>query len=139
MGAPKNVQTNEYGFFQKPSWQGLEDLKGWRPEADPTIGANFARQRQDFERSFVTPTGGYSTPQLRQQEMRAGIQDIGQNEAVARRADQYDQNRLRLGQLSDVSSQSAPEFAQTKGQQQQQGGFWRSLAGGALGMASKFI
>lgn len=140
MGAPKTVQTNEYGFFQKPSWQGLEDLRGWRPEADPTIGANFARQRQDLGRSFLAPAGSYQTPELREQQMRSGIEEIGQNEAVARRADQYDQNRLRLGQLSDVSSQSAPEFAQTKSEQQQKGGFWRSLATGVLsGVASKFI
>lgn len=86
----------------------------------------------------MTPVGAYVTPQMQQQEMRAGIQDIGQNEAVARRADQYDQNRLRLGQLSDVSSQSAPEFAQTKSTQQQKGGMLGKVIGGGLQVAAMF-
>ena len=147
MGKPKQVtdttSTNEYGFFQKPSWQGLEDLKAWNPQADPTIGANFARQRQDLERSFVAPTGSYQTPELREQQMRSGIQNIGQNEAIARQADQYGQNQQKLGQLGTVATLGAPEFAQTKGTQQQtaqqKGGFLNSLIGGALSGLGSFI
>lgn len=143
MGKPKQVTTseNEYGFFQKPSWQGLEDLKAWNPQADPTIGANFARQREDLGRSFVAPTGSYQTPELREQQMRSGIQNIGQNEAIARQADQYSQNQQKLGQLGTIATLGAPEFAQTKGTQttQQKGGFLNSLIGGALQGAIGFI
>lgn len=143
MGGKKQVTTteNDYKFFQKPSWEGLDELKAWRPEADPSIPFNFGRQRQDFERSFVSPTGSYQTPELREQQMRAGIQEIGQNEAQARRADQYGQNQMRLGQLGTVAGLGAPEFAQTKGTQtsQQKGGFWQGLAGGVFQGLSSYL
>ncbi len=139
MGSPKQVSENEYKFFQKPSWQGLEDLQAWRPEADPTIGANFGQQKNDFERSFVAPSGSYQTPELREQQMRSGIQQIGQNEAVARGADQYRQNTQRLGQLGTAASLGAPEFAQTKSTQQQKGGFWGNLLQAGIGAAAAFI
>lgn len=127
----------QYKFFNKPSWQELQDLKQWDPQADPTIGANFGQQRNDFERSFVAPTGSYMTPELREQQMRSGIQEIGQNEATARRADQYDQNKLKLGQLGTAAQLAQPEFAQTKAQKQ--GGGWGAFAQGLLGSAINFI
>jgi hypothetical protein len=132
MGSPKQVQTNDYKFLQKPSWQGLEDLKGWNPQADPSIGANFGQQKNDLERSFVAPTGSYQTPELREQQMRSGIERIGQNQAIATRADQYNQNQMKLGQLGQVAGLSAPELAK-------KGGTFEKVLGGALGMASSFI
>lgn len=139
MGSPKQVQTNDYGFFQKPSWDGLKNLEGWNPQADPTIGANFGQQKNDLERSFVAPTGSYQTPELREQQMRSGIQNIGQNQAIATRADQYGQNQLKLGQLESAAKLSAPEFANKSSTSQQKGGLLNSLVGGALGIATKFI
>jgi len=139
MGGQKQTSTANYGFFQKPNWQELDDLKAWNPQADPTIGFNFSRQRQDLERSFVSPTGSYQTPELREQQMRSGIEQIGQNEAQARRADMYDRNQSKLGQLTSIAGMKAPEFAKTKEEQKQGGGFWNNLAGGALGMVSQFI
>jgi hypothetical protein len=143
MGSPKQVTTsdNQYGYFQKPSWEGLSKLEDWNPQADPTIGANFGQQKNDLERSFVSPTGSYQTPELREQQMRSGIQNIGQNQAIATRADQYGQNQLKLGQLGQVAQLGAPEFAQTKGTQtsQEKGGTFGKILGGALGMASSFI
>ncbi len=139
MGGQKQTSTANYGFFQKPNWQEVDDLKAWNPQADPTIGFNFGRQRQDLERSFVAPAGSYQTPELREQQMRSGIQEIGQNEAMARRADMYDQNQLNLGKLTNIAQMKAPEFAKTKEEQKAGGGFWNNLLGGALGMASKFI
>lgn len=139
MGGQKATTENQYQFFQKPSWQGLEDLKAWNPTADPTIGANFGQQKNDFERSFVAPTGSYQTPELREQQMRSGIQQIGQNEGIARQADAYRQNNQKLGQLGTVASLSAPEFANTKSTSKQGGGFWGSLLTAGLGAAAEFI
>lgn len=142
MGGQKATSTteNEYKFFQKPGWQELDDFKKWNPQSDPTIPFNFANQRNDLERSFVAPTGSYQTPEMREQQMRSGIEQIGQNETQARRADQYDQSQLKLGQLGQAASLAAPEFAQTKGKTtQKSGGGWGSVLGGALSIASKFI
>lgn len=139
MSSPKQVQTNDYKFLQKPSWQGLEDLKGWNPQADPSIGANFGQQKNDLERSFVAPTGSYQTPELREQQMRSGIQSIGQNQAIATRADQYNQNQMKLGQLGNIAQLSAPELANMSSTQQQKGGTFGKILGGALGLASSFI
>ena len=87
MGGKKTTSTANYGFFQKPNWQEVDDLKAWNPQADPTIDFNFANQQQDLERSFVAPTGSYQTPELREQQMRSGTERIGQNRAMAKRAD----------------------------------------------------
>lgn len=138
MGGQKSTTENKYEWMQKPEWGDLKALRDWNPQADPSIGFNFGRQRNDFERSFVAPTGSYQTPELREQQMRSGIQQIGQNEAQARREDQFDQNRMKLGQLSTAAGLSAPELTNTK-QTQKQGGGWGSIVGGALGIASKFI
>lgn len=138
MGGQKATTENEYKFFQKPGWAELDALKGWNPEADPTIGANFGRQKNDLERSFVAPTGSYMTPELREQQMRSGIQEIGQNEATARRVDQYDQNKMKLGQLGQAAGLAQPEFAQTKGTQKQGGG-WGSILQGALQAGAAFL
>lgn len=73
--------------------------------------------------------------------MRSGIQNIGQNQATATRADQYNQNNLKLGQLGTAAQLGAPQFAQTKGttEQQQKGGFWGGLLQAGLGAAASFI
>lgn len=139
MGGQKQTSTANYGFFQKPNWAELDTLKAWNPQADPTIDFNFGEQQQNLERSFVAPTGSYQTPELREQQMRSGTERIGQNRAMAKRADMYDQNQLKLGQLSNIAGMKAPEFAKTKEESKQGGGFWNSLIGGGLGMASKFI
>lgn len=147
MSKPKQVtestSNNEYAWKDKPSWQGLQDLQAWRPESDPSIDANFAEQQRNLERSFVSPTGSYMTPELREQQMRSGTQQIGQNRAIAKRADQYGQNQLRLGQLGQAAGLGAPELVQTKGTQtqtqQQKGGFLNSLLGAGLSAATAFI
>ena len=138
MSSPKQVQTNDYGFFQKPSWDGLKKLEGWNPQADPTIGANFGQQKNDLERSFVAPTGSYQTPELREQQMRSGIQQIGQNQAIATRADQYGQNQLKLGQLESIAKLSAPEFANKSSTTQEKGGTFGKILGGALSLVQPF-
>lgn len=139
MNGPKTETTSDYKFFDKPSWQGLKNLEAWRPEADPSIDANFAEQQNNLERSMISPTGSYMTPELREQQMRSGTQQIGQNRAVAKRADQHGQNQLRLGQLGNVAALGAPEFAQTKATQQQKGGLLNSLVGAGLSAATAFI
>lgn len=139
MPSPKQVQTNDYGFLQKPSWDGLKKLEDWNPQADPSIGANFGQQKNDLERSFLGPAGSYQTPELREQQMRSGIQQIGQNQAIATRADQYGQNQLKLGQLGQVAGLSAPELVNKSSTTQEKGGTFGKILGGALGMASRFI
>lgn len=138
MGGQKATTENEYKWMQKPGWEELDDFKKWNPQSDPTIPFNFANQRNDLERSFVAPTGSYQTPELREQQMRSGIEQIGQNEAMARRADQYDQNQLKMGQLGQIAGMKAPELVNNK-QTQKQGGGWGSIVGGALGVASRFL
>ena len=129
------TETNEYQHFQTPGWAELDALKAWKPQDDPSIPFNYANQRNDLERSFVAPTGSYQTPELREQQMRSGIQEIGQNEAQARRADQYGQNTLELDQLGTVAGLKAPKFAQTKGTTKgsSSGGWLTDLAGAAVG------
>lgn len=127
--------TMDYGYYKNPGWQELEDLKGWKPETDPHIGANYAKQERDFTSSFLNPNGPYTTPEMQQQMMQAGLRDIGQNKAQAFREDQYGQNQQKLGQLSTVAGLAAPKFAQTKGTQKQSGsgGWLTDLAGAAVG------
>lgn len=110
----KSTTQNKYDFFQTPDWEGLKGYQDWRPEIDPTIGANFGQQKNDLERSFLGATGSYQTPELREQQMRSGIENIGQNQAVATRAGQYDVNNQRGQQLGNIAGMTAPKFAQTQ-------------------------
>ena len=137
MGGQKATTENDYKFFQKPGWQELTDFKNWNPQSDPSIPFNFGNQRNDFERSFVQPIGGYVTPEMQNQQKRSGLQQIGQTEAQARREDMYDQNKLKLGQLGQAAALAAPEFAQTKSTQKTGGGFGGFLSG-LIGTAAQF-
>lgn len=118
-----------------PNWAELDDFKAWNPQSDPTIGANFGQQKNDLERSFLGPAGSYQTPELREQQMRAGIQEIGQGQAIATRADQYGQNQQKLGQLGMVAGMKAPKFANTQSETKSRPGLLSigtQLAGGFL-------
>ena len=138
MGGQKTTSTNDYGFFQKPTWQGLQDFQAWRPERDPGIAPRFNRQRQDFIGSFNAPTGAYATPELTANMMRAGLEGIGQQEGQAYRDEMFDYNKQRGGQLGQIAVLTAPECAQTKRTQKTGGGLGGFL-GGLLTTGLSFI
>ena len=122
MGGQKTTSTNDYGFFQKPTWQGLQDFQAWRPERDPGIArASTGSARISLAR-LTRQRGVYATPELTANMMRAGLEGIGQQEGQAYRDEMFDYNKQRGGQFGQIAGLTAPEFAQTKGTQKSGGG-----------------
>lgn len=141
----KTEQKNTYGWEQVPQTQDYTDFKNFQIQDDPSTPNMFARQRRDFLNTFQNPLGSYTTPELREQMTRGGLEEIGQNEGQAMRERAYDKNKLELGKAGTLMAYSRPELVQTggTGTQKQSGGFWRDLAvsaaGGAGAAATSFI
>ena len=89
MGGQKTTSTNDYGFFQKPTWQGLQDFQAWRPERSalpalqPAAGLPLARLTRQRERMQRQNSRRYDA-------MRAGLEGISQQEGQAYRDEMFD-------------------------------------------------
>lgn len=112
----KSTTKNKYDFFQVPDWKYLTQYDQWRPEQDPTIPYEYAKQSRDFNSSFSNPMGPYTTPEMQMQQKQAGNRAIGQDEASAMRASQYDVNQQRGQQLATEAALTQPKFTQTESQ-----------------------
>lgn len=126
-GGPKTTQqstgttTNTYGWTPPPDWADLEGLRGFKFQSDPRIGHAFARGRGQAHESFNSPTGGYTTPQLRDATLRASDEDSTQQEAQAYREEDYGRQALEYGKLADIAQMTAPRLTQTGGSSTQSG------------------
>lgn len=127
-------ETNrEFDFFTPPDTEDVKAFRAFRPEIDPTIGFRQGEQVRELKRSLNNPLGSYTTPEMREQQFRRGNEQIASNAGMEQRAGQFDQNRLRLGQLSDLSGLTKPVFANTKDfgfQSQNRPGFGESFLTG---------
>ncbi len=128
----KSTTKNKFDFFQVPDWKYLTEYHDWRPEADPTIPYEYAKQERDFNSAFKNPMGAYTTPEMQMQMQQAGARAIGQDKAQAMRASQYDVNQQRGQQMATIAGLTQPKFAQTESQTKSRPGLL-SLAGGFLG------
>lgn len=136
--------NKEYDWKMTPDTADITAFRNFQPQADPSQGFRFARQRQGFLNTFQNPLGSYTTPELREQVTRSGLEEIGQNEQQVMRESQFDLNRLKMGQLGDLASLTRPQLVNTKetGYQtnaKQGGGFFSSLLGGAAKVGAAFI
>jgi hypothetical protein len=147
MGGRKTTSTtnteNTYDWMKIPSTPELEAFKSFEIQDDPSAPFLFAGQRRDLLNTYQNPYGSYTTPEMREQMTRAGLAEIGQNEAQAFRERNFDKNRMKLGQLQAAMAYSRPELVQTKGTstttQKQSGGWLGSLLQGAATVGSAFI
>lgn len=121
MGGPKTKQsstsstTNTFGFQAPPDTADVQAMRDFKFQSDPRIGYTYGRQRNQAHESFQSPTGGYTTPQLRDATLRASDEDSAQNEAQAYREENYGRQAIDYGRLADIAQMTAPRMVQTSG------------------------
>ena len=99
-------QNTQYG--QVPETRFSQALEAWQPEIDPGLAYGFARRRADLERVARNPLGAYSTPEMREQLQRSDTGELGQQEAQAMRAGQYDVNQQEMNKRLALAHLNAP-------------------------------
>jgi len=115
------ASTASYDYKTPPSTPALDTLKNQTFEIDPGIAAQYGRQRNDLQRSFGQPQGGFVPPQVRDAQMRSGMERLGRDEAQAMREGAYDVNKLNFARNQSVAGMSAPQLVQTGTTGTQQG------------------
>ncbi len=105
--------TASYGQIQPEANRYINAFENYRPEMDPNIGFRAAAERNRLNRSFINPTGGYYTPQMRDKMMNSANRDIDQQSAIEGRQGTYDVNQQRMGQLGSLAALMAPRLVQT--------------------------
>ena len=137
-------QNNEYKWFTPPDTEDVKAYRGWEPERDPSRPYQFARQRRDILNLYNNPLGAYTTPELRESMTKSALEENAQQEGQSALEENAQYNTQKGGKLSDIAKMTAPVQQQTKGfgfnsQQKQGGGFWGSLAQGALQAGASFL
>lgn len=121
MGGPKTTTTqnsttsNAYGWQVPPDTADIAAQRGFKFQSDPRIPYTFSRAYQRAKDTYDNPTGGASTPQMRDATLRATAEDLGQEESQAYREENYGRQALEYGKLADVAQMTAPRLTQTSG------------------------
>lgn len=139
--------ANTYGWQQTPEWTGLAEMRDFEFQADPRISYNFARAANRMRDTYANPLGAYTTANLRDATLRAGIEDLAQEEGQATREENYARQALEYAKRSDVANLSQPRFVQTGGTSnssgtsttQQSQNPVNSIIGGASAMGSAML
>lgn len=119
MGGPKTTSTqttaNQYGWNTPPGTADIEALRNFQFRSDPRLPHTFARARQNVEGTYDNPTGGFTTPQIKDANLRTAYEDIGQQEGQAYREENYGRQGLDYSRLADIAQMTAPRLTQTGG------------------------
>lgn len=107
--------TNTYGWQTPPDTADTQALRDFKFEEDPHIPYIFGRQRQQAHDSYKNPFGGFTTPQIRDQNLRAIDSDSAQNEAQAHVEDKASKQGMEFGKLATVAGMTGPRLTQTGG------------------------
>lgn len=108
-----NTSGTTYGWQTPPSSPDLDKLRAAKFTIDPTIPYRSANARNELERGFNSPTGGFYPPNMRDAIVRSGRRRIDQDESQANREGSYDVNRLNYARDAAVAGMSAPVLTQT--------------------------
>lgn len=146
MGSKKNIQTQENQYTEwtpsnTPDIQAVRDFQDMPGGLEPSLQAQYDRAQQR-NANRLNSSYAQNIPQsarlaMQQQGDRDYLADYGS----ALNQGYFDANRAKLARQMGLAEMTIGRPLNTKSTttQQEQGGFWSSLAGGALGMASKFI
>jgi len=111
------TSTVNYDYKLPPSTPALDKLRSRTFEIDPGIGAQYGAQRQNFLRSFKSPTGAFLSPQVRDMQQTSGLERLGQEQAQAEREGQYDVNKQNYARDVAVAGFEQPQLVNTGGSQ----------------------
>lgn len=123
MGKKKTTQTqntqtaynnqNAYGQIKPEDTPDIQAFRGWNPQIDPGLGAQYGAAKNKLRSSFINPLGGYQTAGMQDAQQRTGERNLNQDEAQAYRGAYYDANNQKQGQLGSLASLTAPRIVQT--------------------------
>lgn len=85
---------------------------------DPTIPYIFSNQRGQLRNRFDNPFGFNYSPEVRDANMYARNEEIGQKEGQAFREDRFNRNNAKTSALLSNASLNAPVLTQTGGSMQ---------------------
>lgn len=105
--------TSTYDFLKPPDTADISALRSHQFNIDPTIGARVGGAIRRMQDSFNNPQGGYTTPQIRDAQMRAQERELMQMGGEQARAGYYDLNNQQFGQKAAVAGLTAPRLVQT--------------------------
>ena len=117
----KQTQTNTPGFATPPPTPQFNQLQSMVGKVDyaPPLRNQYARAKQDFNRSYKNPLGAYTTADVRDKTIRANEQEMNQDLGLdlSNAAMQNQQNAF--GQQSALAELAQPRFynAQTVSKQ----------------------
>lgn len=96
-----------------PDTADIEAMRGFTFDADPRVPYTFAKARQNIGESYNNPLGGNMTAGLRDAQLRASYEDLGQQEAQALREESHARQGLNYAKLADVATMTQPRMVQT--------------------------
>lgn len=102
-----------YGQIAPQDTADIQSFRGWKPQIDPGLGAQYGAAKNRLRSSFINPLGGASTPQMQDAQQRTGERNLNMDEAQAFRGAYGDANSQRGGQLGSLAALTSPHILQT--------------------------
>lgn len=112
-GTQNYSNQNQYAQIAPQETQDTQAFRGWNPQTDPGLGAQYANARNNLRGSFINPLGGYATAGMRDAQQRTGERNLNQDEAQVFRQGSYDVNQQRSGQLGSLAALTQPRVVQS--------------------------
>lgn len=88
-------------------------MRDFQFTADPRVPYAFGKARSNIAESYNNPLGGNMTAGLRDAQLRASYEDLGQQEGQALREENYARQGLQYAQRADVANMTQPRMVQT--------------------------
>jgi hypothetical protein len=141
-----STTANTYGYMTPPDTGDISALRDFKFEHNPAIPYMYANARNKLESSYNSPTGGYTNPQIRDAQIRAGSRGLAQDESQALREENTGFQGMQFGQKQAVAGMTAPRLVNTGGTTKgdstttlQQPFDWNSIIQGGASIGSAFI
>lgn len=104
--------TNAYGWMTPPDTADIDAMRNFQFQADPRVGHSFARTRRNLADSYG-PMGANISPAIRDAQLRASYEDLGQQEGQALREENYARQALDYSRTADVAAMTQPRMVNT--------------------------
>jgi hypothetical protein len=112
-GSYEGQTGTQYGWQQMPDTPDISRLRDFEFASDPSSPYRFARARQDLDRITNNPYGAYTTPAVRDAQMRTGSMNLTQQAGQTAAEENAVLRGLQYGQRSNVAQLTAPRLVQT--------------------------
>lgn len=116
-----STTSNSYGYQPGAQSADINALRSHRFQVDPSIGFRLGEKERQLSDSFQNPTGGYTTPQIKDAIMRSQRRGLMQDASQATREGQFDVNKLDFSRNLAVADMTKPVLTQTGSSSQGQG------------------